>query len=183
MKEMRKIILNRIIAYVLIISTLVTPFLLISRYGNSLEPYPAVVLPAGAFKISFVGDSSRIFYKSLAGYALNGKLVSIPVAELLHPIPVHYAPGILASSFGLQGSTISHHTAGLIGWLKRRGIIRKREFSPQIYSNTKAWLQEKLLNLQLKQDSILIIHHSKVVYQGTDPVGLPDTLNIEYIKF
>jgi hypothetical protein len=168
--------------YIIAAFIIILPCMLALRYGKNLEPYPAVMLPAGAGKIQFVDDSTHVFYKTLAGYSGDGQLVRIPVAEFFHPIPVQYVPAILSSNFGFNGTEISHHNVGLIGWLKKKGIIKKRIFPVEAHAFTKSWLKEKLSGLGLQTDSILIIYLEKVVHQGSGFPHLTDTLRTERIK-
>jgi hypothetical protein len=94
-------------------------------WAKSLEPYPAVILPAGASTIRIKRGTvpmSRLFLTAKR----NGKWEEVDVAKFMAPISKHYFGHVAGRGFGFPKS--------------RRASPRQLEQAAQ----TKRWMKAKL---------------------------------------
>ena len=123
----------------LLFCILVPPFALRHRYGNGIEPYPAILLPSGASSINF--EKSEISFNKINIFGKdreNQVWTKIDSENFLAPVPVHYLKAIVNNSFGLnsiEGKT-SYFPLGI-------NIINRKITHSEI-EDTKRWLSQKL---------------------------------------
>jgi hypothetical protein len=94
----------------------------------SLEPYPAVLFPAGEGKLDIGGGVVAFQRIELLSLDPEGESHELSPSEFLSPIPVQYWPGIATRGFGLVGK--KHSRAELvetIQWLRARLAAAGRE--------------------------------------------------------
>lgn len=131
---------------------LFVPFVM-KTANSQLEPYPALLLPAGAGKLNLEEKIIKVNTIAIYGYDLQGKLQKIDSQEFLAPIPRHYLYAIVDNEFGLSTKTIDEI------WLRGLGekIERKRKpISPENQKLAKFWLSKRLSILGLSTSSILL---------------------------
>lgn len=92
------------LGFAILCALLGIPFLL-RTIAPTLEPYPAIILPAGAGKVS---RSEGIFtfnrFEAIGIDAATGKEKQLNPSTLLRPIPVQYFHVIFDNNFGLGAS-------------------------------------------------------------------------------
>ena len=138
---------------------LLPPFVL-KMLASSLEPYPAVILPAGAHQIEL--DSSKVNFTrtSLWGKKLSdNSWVRIDSEKLLDPIQNEYLGHIVNNSFGLETEASKTNST-----FKRKitAILRSKITTDEI-KDTKKWLRHKLTesNCSVKE---LRVTEEKIVF-------------------
>lgn len=141
--------------------------------ASSLEPYPAVILPAGAHQIEL--DSSKVNFTrtSLWGKKLSdNSWVRIDSEKLLDPIPNEYLGHIVNNSFGLESKVSKTNST-----LKRKitAILRSKITANEI-EDTKNWLRHKLakFNCSVKE---LMVAEEKIIFD----VNIGKTVSLEII--
>jgi hypothetical protein len=124
---------------------LAIPFAL--RSATTVEPYPAVLFPAGAGKVSLDRGAVIVPLLSIKGRDGQGVPRELPAEKLLAPIPVQYLWSLAARDFGQAPPT------PLTLALKKGGP--ERTFSrpaPDAASRREArlWLADRLHAAQLQ---------------------------------
>jgi hypothetical protein len=74
---------------------------ILRKISGALEPYPALLLPAGTGKLALDGRSVTLKH-NLVEARRAGEWREIDRAELLDPLPVHYFGELVRGNFGLH---------------------------------------------------------------------------------
>jgi hypothetical protein len=132
---------------------LVVPFAL-RTLSSAVEPYPAVLLPAGPGKVPVSNGTAGFSVRSLLGHRPDGSEAPLDPVTFLAPIPVQYLYALADSEFGQR--------------TKRDGTITLRGLHvtidappprPTASSRTAAaeWLRGKLTAAGLSPDALIIL--------------------------
>jgi len=127
--------------YTALLSTvLVVPFA-ITFLAPVLEPYPAVLLPAGGTRINTTGDRLDLGRTSIYGKVAGGDAwTRLYPLEFLSPIPPEFSPLLAQRYFGLS-------PVGPIANRTRVGVvitIDPRKVPEEEVKNAKQWLRARL---------------------------------------
>ena len=129
---------------------LLPPFALTTRYPH-LEPYPAIILPSGAFKIDIRAREISSSRTSLWGKdKKNDVWTRIDVKTFLTPIPPNYLYSIARNSFGLNSAK------GKIIKLPKGVNILSKKVTPSEVQKAKHWLRQKLVQSGYASDELMI---------------------------
>jgi hypothetical protein len=147
---------------IVLLAILLVPFLLRHRYGSTLEPYPAILLPAVATKDKVAETQFNASYKVLYGQREDGTWRRVDERLLLYPIPVQYEGVILSRAFGLKPPEPAGR-AGIRNVLGRLGILRYKRLTGEDQAETKRWVKEKLREQGFTRPVIKIAQREEVV--------------------
>jgi hypothetical protein len=115
--------------------------------SGSLEPYPAVLLPAGAGKLRLPGGRLNMKHV-LVEAERDGAWREVDRAALLDPLPVHYFGEVVRGEFGF------HHR-------KWRGTTPPPPAaSPEQLQQTKDWLRARLTQLGFSDRRLRVVEES-----------------------
>ena len=145
-----------------LLTILLVPFLLRSRYGSTLEPYPAILLPAGATKDQVAETQFKARYKVLYGQLEDGTWRRVDERLLLYPIPVQYEGLILSREFGLKPPEPAGRT-GIQNVLGRLGILRYKHLTAEDQAAAKRWVKAKLREQGFTRPVLKIAQREEVV--------------------
>ena len=133
---------------------LIPPFVLKTVYPP-LEPYPAIILPAGSDTVNI--ENSRVsFVKTSVWAKPKDRLESwsqIDSEKFLAPIPVHYLKYIVLTSFGFESQ---QPKAGSI-WKKKYDSILNGKITSAEIAATKNWFGNKLTKSGYLADEFKVI--------------------------
>jgi hypothetical protein len=147
---------------IVLLTILLAPFLLRHRYGSTMEPYPAILLPAVATKDKVADTQFKASYKVLYGQLEDGTWRSVDERLLLYPIPVQYEGLILSREFGLKPPEPAGG-AGIRNVLARLGILRSRRPTEEDQAAAKRWVKEKLREQGFTRPVLKIAQREEVV--------------------
>ena len=88
------------LSFIMVIA-LVVPFGL-KKKSSYLEPYPAIIFPAGAGKINLNQSNITFNQSRLWGKKPDGSWKQVRLKQFFSPIPIHYKGYIAGNSFGLK---------------------------------------------------------------------------------
>lgn len=118
--------------------------------SGSLEPYPAVLLPAGAGKIGLNGDRLPL-RRTLLEAQRAGRWHAIDATKFLEPLPVHFLGGVLRGEFGFHDG----------GWRGAKAPPPKT--APADVESTKRWLRRKLEQLGFEAARIRVVEQEVTI--------------------
>ena len=147
---------------IVLLTILLVPFLLRHRYGSTLEPYPAILLPAAATKDKVAETQFNARYKVLYGQLEDGTWRRVDERLLLYPIPVQYEYFILSRAFGLKPPEPAGK-AGIQNVLGRLGILRYKRLTEEDQAEAKRWVKEKLREQGFTKPVLKIAQREEVV--------------------
>jgi hypothetical protein len=127
---------------------LVVPEVLRALNG-SLEPYPAVLLPAGAGKIS-LRDGGLPITRIVLQAKRNGEWRQVDPAAFLDPMPVHFVGAIARAQFGLRSDV------GAPNKPKKRLEVPPPTPNVAQIEQTQRWLRNKLRSLGYAPDALRV---------------------------
>ncbi|MCC0177964.1 hypothetical protein I4641_13350 [Waterburya agarophytonicola K14] len=135
------------------LSCLLFPPFLLKMLSASLEPYPAIILPAGAHQVDL--DSTQVNFSriSLWGKQLpDNSWTRIDSEKFLEPIPHEYLTHIVNNSFGLKTSKKEADNA-----LKKKFItILNNKITADEIEDTKQWLRNQLTQLNCDSSELMV---------------------------
>jgi hypothetical protein len=115
--------------------------------SGSLEPYPAVLLPAGAGKLRLPGGRLNMKHV-LVEAERDGLWTEVDRAKLLDPLPVHYFGEVIRGNFGFHDR-------------KWHGVTAPPPAaSAEQLSETRAWLRRRLSLLGFSSRRLRVVEES-----------------------
>jgi hypothetical protein len=117
---------------------------LMRHVSGSGEPYPAVLLPAGAGKLRFKQGKLPMTH-TLIEARRGGVWSEVDRAELLEPLPVHYFGEVVRGNFGLEDGKWR-------GW----NAPAPRP-SPEARLETKRWLRARLVRMGFDGHALRVV--------------------------
>ncbi|HKY40419.1 MAG TPA: hypothetical protein VJN18_31010 [Polyangiaceae bacterium] len=118
--------------------------------SGSLEPYPAVLLPAGAGKVRLPGGRATMKHV-LVEAERDGGWYEVDRAELLAPLPVHYFGEVVRGKFGFHDR-------------KWHGLTAPPPAaSPAQLRETKTWLRQRLSRMGFGEHRLRVVEQSYVL--------------------
>jgi len=89
--------------FLLIFLSTATPFLLLHIYGSQYEVYPAIILPAGAGKISTSQNEFSYHIIELYGIdTIHGTEKKIDIKDFIQPLPLRNLSSLTNNNFFLS---------------------------------------------------------------------------------
>ena len=121
-----------------------------------LEPYPAILLPAGAGKILKKGNSFQFARTGIYGIDLvSGEWQRLDPASFLDPIPAHFLNAIIVNEFGLNPDL--EFTVRFRGnLLPSFSYDNRSRLSEKNINDTKSWLRTRLSNHGSRDEMLLV---------------------------
>ena len=110
------------------------------KLRNDTEPYPAILLPAGASLLKSAGSYTGLDTECFAEDSSGSKYAFSP-AMILDAVPSDYHPYVVETGFGInRDRMVRHFPVPLTG----RRIPLGRPRTPAQIEATRAWLRERL---------------------------------------
>ena len=136
-------------------------------YG--VEPYPAVLLPAGGGSIKKVNNQIDLKSKNL--YALDnmGNWKKINITRFLYPIPISYIPNVISNNFGFDVDSSSMKSKGF-KILRKLHIVNVSIKSKEEIEEVKNWLKRKLIQQGFSPFKIKITSYIQTISTDTGTV-------------
>jgi hypothetical protein len=151
------------IAFIVLVAVLLIQIPL--RHKYRLEPYPSILLPAGA---SVISDRGFIVFNQtkIAAIASSGKHYEVSIDELLSTVPAQYRNPIVERGFGLPSRTDQE----------------QKPNSSNIISQGRRWLRMRLRSI-VGDDEFMELEIStyRVMKPTTDLTRLPDMALVEKV--
>jgi hypothetical protein len=120
------------------------------KVSGSLEPYPAVLLPAGTGKLRLDGRRVTLNH-NLVEARRAGEWHEVDRAELLDPLPVHYFGEMVRGNFGFHDGH----------WHKLTAPPPRP--SPQAITETKHWLRARLERMGFDGHAMRVVEERYVL--------------------
>ena len=146
-------------ALVIIILILFIPFFLRTM---GLEPYPAILLPSGAFSLQEANGKVQLEFKIVYARDSAGNWQPINPEQLLAPIPTQYFFPIVDHDFGFGQDSIAAkgRRSKVLHMLHLAGDASPGDKKDQ---QLKAWLRQKLIGQHLSPVAIRICTYLKTI--------------------
>lgn len=144
-----------------IAALLFVPFVTRSLSG-ALEPYPAVLLPAGAGWIESRAKELRFDQLKLWGHCAgpgDEQWRELDSERVIAPIPVYYLGAIEERGFGLGAPASQRVNVKLLGDVN----VPRPQPSPEDVAATKRWLGARLQSLGCSPKELRVTRQVKVV--------------------
>lgn len=109
-----------------------------------IEPYPAVLLPSGAFTIKRTDDQVKLKVKQLYAMDNTGNWRKINLRLLLHPIPVQYLSPLVFKDFGFNNDSLKNNR-GKHKFIKKLKILNTVSPGKEELKDLRTWLKTKLV--------------------------------------
>ena len=152
---------------------LVPPFLL-KTLSASLEPYPAIILPAGPHQVELTGDRVNFTRLSLWGKKpATGSWTRIDSKKFLAPIPHEYLENIIDNSFGLEVAEKKYNNI----FQQNLFAILHAKISANDRKDTKKWLRYRLSKQNLDNKKLRISQEEGVFDINTGQIVSLKTKN------
>lgn len=154
---------------------LVVPYVLKIRYD--LEPYPAIILPAGANKIN-TSTKEVIFHRtSIWGrHEKDNTWKKVDVEAFLSPIPPHFLHAIIRNSLGLS------FNGGRTIYLPKGIEILSKKVTLSEVQEAKNWWSQKLVSFGYASNKIMITRDKVKFNTQTEQIIESERVNEEIIK-
>ena len=130
---------------VLILGWLITPFVL-REVNNNFEPFPAVLQPSGASKVSTESGLIRFSRKELFIVKSDGSTQEIDPDLFFKGIPNHYWSYIVENSFGLDERRVRSFSIGI--W--EITAATQLDASESEQNATLSWINSRLSKMGFK---------------------------------
>ena len=136
--------------------TLVSPFVLKTLHPY-LEPYPAILLPSGAGRVSIDEEIVSFGRISLWGKNEDNNWKRIDIENFLAPMPKHYFSSVVKNSFGLDLATkdIKVLPKEFHSSVTKKNILKQKVTSGEV-KLSKQWLRDKLVQSGYAPDEVMI---------------------------
>lgn len=138
---------------------LIIPFLL-REINSELEPYPAVLLPAGTGKISVTAKEVSFSQRQIFAVFPDGNEQLLNPAEFFPPIPEQYWTEIARNRFGLGPERSRSISLGI--WTLT--VRQQREADTSERRETVEWLQGRLQNLGISDAIAIRVRRMRITY-------------------
>lgn len=121
---------------------LMVPFIFRFKLGNRFEPFPAILLPAGASKVKVGSSDFKVDYIALFAQK-DGNWERVDAALLLYPIPATNHIYIFSRGFGLiEPPELEDRLLNRL--LVKLNVQKKTNPTEQEKDRTKNWIVKRL---------------------------------------
>lgn len=151
---------------VILLFILFVPFVL--RIFHA-EPYPALLLPAEAIKIT--KKENRVFLEGKDIYAMDykGNWQKWDPNYILYPIPIAYLQNLISDNFRFDFDSSRFNSAGF-KLLKKFHLANKKNISSREVDEIKSWLRKKLIKQGLSPSTIKFTNYTLTISTETGAV-------------
>lgn len=157
------------------IAILISPYLMMVRYGDHMEMYPAVIYPSGAGKCYKDSTSFTFNYSTLYGKTYKNEWKEINSNDFLYPIGSNYINHFISRLNWIGNPPEEKIYDGFIEkWMQNINIIRPIYRENQI-DGFKSWISNRLNKNGFKQFAIKIELH-QVTYLNNDANNFNDSI-------
>lgn len=157
----------------LLIAILIIPFCIKTK--TEIEPFPAVILPAGANKVPVGATESNYTTTSLFAVNKEDTWSKLNTRELLKPLPSSFHNVIIFREFGLNTNNKKISEPGLLSAIIQFATRRKYK-TEQEKAEVRKWLKSRLEAQNYDTSKIKIVNNQVTI---TIPNG--DTLSSKII--
>lgn len=141
---------------IIILALLIIPFSIRYKYGSNLEPFPAVIMPSGAYKISVSDNEFTVRFTEIQAQKEDCRWVLLDAHQILYPLPVQYHNKIFARHFGLKEQEIELNGRLMI-LLKQKNILKSRKAIEEDKEEVQVWLRENIAMQGYQAEAVKII--------------------------
>lgn len=142
-----------VISFAILSAVLLVPYTLrIVSSQDLLEPYPAIMLPAGASTVK--RDTERFEFTRTQLFGIDpksGDWKSLDATELLRPVPVHFLNALAKNRFGLDGDQ-AFEVRLLKGRLPTFHYDNASSLTADKIDATRRWFRERLTQAGCQDD-------------------------------
>jgi hypothetical protein len=153
---------------VVLLAIFLVPFIMKSELR---EPYPALILPSGAYRASIKDGSVKSTKYVGYGVTQAGVREEIDLNQLIRPAPAHYLRGIFDNGFGLREGRIETRIR------KKRGKYKAVASTPKNVAECKKWVSHKLGDKYVS----LVLIKKEVFTRKSDGVTIAEEIKNEGI--
>ena len=152
----------------IILSGILIPPFLLKMLASSLEPYPAIVLPAGAHQVKLTDTQVNFSRTSIWGKDLaTDSWTRIDSEQLLDPIPNEYLGHMVYNSFGLEAPN-----KDVSGKLQQIFVsILRGKITPEEVEASKQWLSKRLTEQNCAPDRFKVTEQEVVFDVSTGKIA------------
>ncbi|MBX2862988.1 MAG: hypothetical protein KTR27_05495 [Leptolyngbyaceae cyanobacterium MAG.088] len=150
---------KKLVIRLILLLGLIVPFLL-REMNNSLEPYPAVLQPSGATKISTSEGLLKFSRTELIIICSNGSEKSLDPNQFFDTIPTQYWTHIARNGFGFNEPKSKSVSLGI--WTLQTTTVLKA--SPEDKKAALEWMHKQLKNLDIEDAETLRVQQVKTVF-------------------
>ncbi len=144
----------------LLLAFILLPPFALKTLSSRLEPYPAIIFPAGAGKVDVGAREISFRMTSLWGkHEKDNTWTRVDVETFWAPIPTQYFGAIVRNSLGLKSAEeeiIKLPKWGIIKPPKGIKISINKEVTPSEVQNAKHWWRQKLVQSGYASDELMI---------------------------
>lgn len=166
---------------IIILAILIIPFALRYKYGSNLEPFPAVILPSGAYKTTVSDDEFTVRYKEIHAQKKDCSWILLDAHQILYPLPVQYHDRIFSRSFGLKDQEIKINGRLMI-LLKQMNILKSRKTSEEDKKEVQLWLREAIGMQGYETEAVKIISKEQKISVSNKEVIDESNINEQFIQ-
>ncbi|ESA36269.1 hypothetical protein N836_07970 [Leptolyngbya sp. Heron Island J] len=150
---------KKLVLRLIILLGLILPFLL-REVSNSLEPYPAVLQPSGATKISTSEGVLRFYKTELLAIGNDGTEQFLDPRQFFNTIPHQYWTHIARNGFGLSQPKSRSFSVGI--WTLSATTIL--EASPEERIAALDWMKARLIELEMPETEKLRVQQVRTLF-------------------
>ncbi len=151
---------------IIILFSLFVPFCLRTL---GIEPYPAVLLPAGGGSIKKVNNHVALETKKLYALDSSGNWKKINLTLFLYPIPIQYSPNLISYNFGLSMDSSKFRSKGF-RILKKLHLASETTASKDKIREIEDWLKKKLIEQHFNPSKIKLTSYIQTISADTGDV-------------
>ncbi len=138
------------------------PFLIRYKYKEKYEPFPAILLPSGAYRASVASNEFRVNYTDLVAQKEDGSWDVVDAKLLLYPLPANNHKFVYEREFGLKVPA-EPMDRRFVRLLKSLNILKSRNWTDQDKERTKRWLGRRLKEQGFTDAVLSIVYKEKTV--------------------
>ena len=147
---------------IILLIVLGIPFLLRYKYKEKYEPFPAILLPSGAYRASVASSEFNVNYTDLVAQKEDGSWDIVDAKLLLYPLPAHNYRYVYEREFGLKVPA-EPMDRRFVRLLKSLNILKSRSWTDQDKERTKSWLEQRLKEQGFSGTVLGIVYKEKIV--------------------
>ena len=149
------------------LTILISPYLILVRYGDHMEMYPAVIYPSGAGFCYKDSTSFTFNYSTLHGKTYKNEWKEINSNDFLYPIGSNYIYHFISRLNWIGNPPEEKVYDGFIEKrMQNKNIIRPKYRESQL-DGFKSWISNRLNKNGFKQETIKIEFH-QVTYPNNN---------------
>ncbi|MEO1402613.1 MAG: hypothetical protein AAFV72_15395 [Cyanobacteria bacterium J06635_1] len=151
--------LSKLGARLIIALALLVPFGL-RELSSSLEPYPAILQPSGATRISTQDTQLKFYEMQIVAMRADGSEQRLEPREFMGKIPTQYWTHIARTHFGLGPAKTQNMSLGI--WTLTATTIKSA--SPPERAEALSWIHTRLRALGVEDAHTLRVRQIKILF-------------------